>query len=222
VTVEREAGGKKRKIELDEDELLRLAKEGDHSRKRHHADDKPDVPKSELPSFWVPSEIPDHKKHDLKALKQTPSCPAAAADKPHDFSLKTLITVHFHEEASTATDAEKTTTRSCPSCNKALSNSTKAVLAKPCGHVLCKPCSEKFQKLPLASPHAEKDERVRCFVCQEDITSGRKVKRKDADGVKVKDAKVERGLVELSSEGTGFAAGPGGNMVKKGGVAFQC
>ncbi|KAK1088262.1 hypothetical protein LTR33_000638 [Friedmanniomyces endolithicus] len=220
IVVEQEKEGRKRKFEVGEDELLRLAKEGDHSSKRH-AGDKGDA-KSELPSFWVAGETPDNKKADLKTIKHHPTCPAAAADKPHDFTLKTLVTVHFNEEPPT--NASGAPTRSCPSCHKALSNITKAVLAKPCGHVLCKPCSDKFQKPPEKSAHdVDVDETVRCFVCAEDVTQGRSVKRKK-DGVDVKkekEGKVERGLVELSSEGTGFAGG-GGNMVKKEGVAFQC
>ncbi len=220
IVVEQEKEGRKRKFEVGEDELLRLAKEGDHSSKRH-AGDKGDA-KSELPSFWVAGETPDNKKADLKTIKHHPTCPAAAADKPHDFTLKTLVTVHFNEEPPT--NASGAPTRSCPSCHKALSNSTKAVLAKPCGHVLCKPCSDKFQKPPEKSAHdVDVDETVRCFVCAEDVTQGRSVKRKKdgVDGKKEKEGKVERGLVELSSEGTGFAGG-GGNMVKKEGVAFQC
>jgi nitric oxide synthase-interacting protein len=60
---------------------------------------------------------------------------------------------------------------------------------------------------------------VRCYVCSEDVTPGRKrkVKRKDSE----KEESVELGMVEISSEGTGFAGG-GKNMVKKEGVAFQC
>ncbi|TKA46950.1 hypothetical protein B0A54_03906 [Friedmanniomyces endolithicus] len=186
-----------------------------------NSSDKGDA-KSDLPSFWVPGETPDNKKADLKTIKQHPTCPAAAADKPHDFTLKTLVTVHFNEEPPTS--ASGPPTRSCPSCHKALSNSTKAVLAKPCGHVLCKPCSDKFQKPPEKSAHdVDVDETVRCFVCAEDVTQGRIVKRKkdEVEGKKEKEGKVERGLVELSSEGTGFAGG-GGNMVKKEGVAFKC
>ncbi|KAK1073076.1 hypothetical protein LTR12_013141 [Friedmanniomyces endolithicus] len=220
VMVEQEKEGRKRKFEVGEDELLRLAKEGDHFSKRH-AGDRENA-KSELASFWIPGETPDNKKADLKTIKQHPTCPAAAADKPHDFTLKTLVTVHFNEEEPTNDSVPPT--RSCPSCHKALSNSTKAVLAKPCGHVLCNPCSDKFQKPPEKSAHdVEMDETVRCFVCAEDVSQGRSVKREkpEVDGKKEKEGKVERGLVELSSEGTGFAGG-GGNMVKKEGVAFQC
>lgn len=173
-------------------------------------------------SFWIPSKIPDNKKADVKAIKQHPTCPAAAADKPHDITLKGLITVHFTEDKasegkSSTSDAP---TRSCPSCNKALSNSTKAILAKPCGHVLCKPCSDKFQKPPVPSAHdVDSDQTVRCYVCSEYITPGRKrkVKKKDSE----KQESIELGLVEISSEGTGFAAA-GKNMARKEDVAFQC
>jgi nitric oxide synthase-interacting protein len=214
-----EEQGTKRKFEVEEDELLRLAKEGDHKRRKSSGQDG----KTELPSFWIPSETPDNKKADSKTIKQQPTCPAAEADRPHDFTLKNLITVHFHESQS-APGSDDKPARTCPSCDKALSNSTKAVLAKPCGHVLCKPCSDKFQKAALKSAHDKQhDETVRCYVCQEDVTPGRKSRRKKEGekGGKEKESKVERGLVELSSEGTGFAGG-GKNMVKKHGVAFQC
>lgn len=178
---------------------------------------------AELPSFWVPSKIPDHKKADVEVAKQQPSCPAAAADQIHDFSLKTLVTVKFHQDTARS-DVDEAMIRTCPSCNKALTNTTKAIFAKPCGHVVCKPCSDKFQKPADPSAHdTEHDETVRCYVCQEDITPGKKVSRKKQDGKegKKKEEKRGRGLVELSTEGTGFAGG-GKNMVKKSGLSFQC
>ena len=206
----------KRKAENGDDEPVQLASEERGKARRSTADCS-----EELPSFWAPSETPDNRKGDIKAIKAQPTCPAASVDKPHEFSLKGLVTLHFSELKS-ANDLE-TRTWVCPSCDKALSNSTKAILAKPCGHVLCKPCSDKFQKPAEKSAHdAEHDATVRCHVCQEDVTSGRQLRRKrNADGDKEKGSKVERGLVELSSDGTGFAGG-GANMVKKQGVAFQC
>jgi nitric oxide synthase-interacting protein len=67
---------------------------------------------------------------------------------------------------------------------------------------------------------------VRCYVCQEDVTPGRRSKKRktvegDGEKEKGKESKVDRGLVDLSSDGTGFAGG-GKNMVKRQGVAFQC
>ena len=216
--IEGEVKGTKRKFEVDEEELVRLANSEREKVKKIMSEEK--SAKSELPSFWVPSETPDNKKAAMKAIKEHPICPASAADKPHEITLKKLVTVQFNEEKTES--GSNATSRTCPSCNKALSNATKAVLAKPCGHVLCRPCSDKFQKPPEKSAHdKEHDDTVRCYVCQEDATPGRKSKRKKDEGRGEKESKVERGLVELSSEGTGFAGG-GKNMVKKEGVAFQC
>lgn len=214
-----EAGrkGVKRKLEIDEHELVRLANDERDKVKKRRNDER--NAKSELPSFWVPGEIPDHQNCALKAIKQHPTCPAAAADAAHDFTLKTLVTVNFNQDPSSTPD---TPSRSCPSCTKALSNSTKAVVAKPCGHVLCKPCGDKFLNPPEKSAHEkEHDETVRCYVCHEDVTPGRKSKKKKDAETGEKESKVERGLVQLSCEGTGFAGG-GSNMVKKERVAFQC
>ena len=240
VTVEQEdveggAGnrGVKRKLEIDEAELKDLANSHDNGNSKSRK--KGDISSTDLPAFWVPGKTPSAHKADAKPPKTHPTCPAAAADTPHDFTLKTLVNVHFTEDkqtnssggdAAAATDSSLPT-RTCPSCNKSLSNATKAVLAKPCGHVVCKPCSDKFQRAAEKSAHDDvHDETVRCYVCQEDVTPGRRSrKRKNAveggEKEKEKEVKVDRGLVELSSEGTGFAGG-GKNMVKRQGVSFQC
>ncbi len=66
-------------------------------------------------------------------------------------------------------------------------------------------------------PHEKGEgvEGVRCFVCETDLTARRGGKEKgDKEGVKP-------GLVEIRSEGTGFAGG-GTNMATREGVAFQC
>ena len=213
VILESGAKGAKRKLEVDEQELVAQGK----SQKRLDKGWGNGEGKEDLPFFWAPGQTPDNKKADIKAIKPNPTCPAAATDKPHDFTLKTLVTVNFSTDKPGTTDTE-TPVRTCPSCNKVLTNSTKAILAKPCGHVLCKPCSDKFQRPAQKSAHdAQHDESVRCFVCSEDVTAGKR-KGGEKEG---KASKVERGLVELSSEGTGYAGG-GGNMVKKSGVAFQC
>jgi nitric oxide synthase-interacting protein len=236
VTIEQDvegAGNKgvKRKLEIDEAELRDLANSDNGSNSKSRK--KGDISSADLPAFWVPGKTPNAHKADVKPPKAHPTCPAAAADQSHEFTLKTLVNVHFTEDKqvnnTTNSSGESAAdsslpTRTCPSCNKSLSNATKAVLAKPCGHVLCKPCSDKFQRAADKSAHDEvHDETVRCYVCQEDVTPGRRSKkRKAAEGEeKGKEAKVDRGLVELSSEGTGFAGG-GKNMVKRQGVAFQC
>lgn len=96
------------------------------------------------------------------------------------------------------------------------------MLAIPCGHVLCKPCAGKFlapAKRP-PDPHApDPEHHISCYVCDADLSGPVKREKEVAKGSAKDGAKP--GLVEINSEGTGFAGG-GKNMAKRQGVAFQC
>lgn len=181
--------------------------------------------KPSLPSFWVPSVTPTSNTKDQlhevkKKAKTAPVCPSSQENNMHHYSLHTLVTINFTEEESR--DA-KTKTRICPSCKKGLTNASKAMLAKPCGHVLCKACATQFMKPsgpvdPHADPEgADEPNTVRCYVCDADVTD--RPPKKSSE--KKEKEKIRPGLVELKSDGTGFSAG-GTNQVKRSGTAFQC
>lgn len=219
--------GTKRKFEIDEEELLRIAKEERSKARRAIADEK--NAKQHLPSFWVPSETPGSDAAVSRAsttLKLHPLCPASSESAPHQYSLKTLTSVKFTEEKDSQTG---NTVRSCPACRKALSNAAKAMLAIPCGHVLCKPCTNKFMTPPETVNAHDPDAEVgvlRCYVCEADLSSKpskpkENGKEKDGKSSKEEKDKLKPGLVEIQSDGTGFAGG-GKNMARKEGVAFQC
>lgn len=223
--------GKKRKFEMDEEELARIAKE-DRAKARKAIEDEK-AAKPVLPSFWTPSvataaNTKDSLHEIAKKPKSIPMCPAATEDDPHPYSLHTLVTVNFAEEEEgdeSRSSGKKTRIRVCPSCKKGLSNSSKAMLAKPCGHVLCRNCVDKFMKPSRHNdPHAAvgEAEKVRCFVCEADLTEKSTNGKDTSEKSKKKDKeKIRPGLVELRCEGTGFSAG-GVNQVRKSGVAFQC
>ncbi|KAL1606487.1 hypothetical protein SLS60_003891 [Paraconiothyrium brasiliense] len=219
-----EGRGKKRKFEIDEEELKRIALE-ERSRAKLALDEEKKAAKGHLPSFWVPGETPDQNYKSKEKAKQNPTCPSSDPSHPHALSLKTLVSTNFNMEKSAETGKS---TPSCPSCRKSLSNATKAMIAIPCGHVLCKPCVDRFLR-PEHRHHRDahdegpEPETVHCYVCDADLTSVPEEKRKDKEGKKGKKDKekgLKPGLVEIRSEGTGFAGG-GKAMVKRDGVAFQ-
>ncbi|KAL2270290.1 hypothetical protein VTJ83DRAFT_2474 [Remersonia thermophila] len=245
--------GDKRKFSLDPDEVARIAEE-ERARARKALDDEKAATKPALPSFWSPAaanssnssngQQQQHHHQDKKKTKTQPICPAAPEDKPHTYSLHTLVTVNFSEETPTTAGGAgspgsagggshppaKPPQRICPACNKALTNASRATMAKPCGHVLCKSCVDQFMR-----PKKGAGEPVRCYVCETDLTeeaatpaassasgsSSRKKKEGGHHKDKSDKERIRPGLVELRREGTGFSAG-GMNEVKKEGVGFQC
>ncbi|KAI9782358.1 MAG: hypothetical protein M1839_005231 [Geoglossum umbratile] len=237
-----EPRGRKRRFELDEEELLRIARDERTKAKRTIQDEKTEASKSQLPSFWVPSLTPSSNTSNTlhtvtKLTKLAPVCPASSEDNSHKLSLKTLVTVNFTEEKD---DKTGETTRVCPSCKKVLSNSLKAMLAKPCGHVVCKPCVDKFMTVATRhdglDPHHDQNEDaagtsgVHCYVCDANLSAAGeaggngkagKGKGKDGRAAERDRDRVRPGLVQISSDGTGFAGG-GKNLVEREGVAFQC
>ena len=70
--------------------------------------------------------------------------------------------------------------------------------------------------------------RLACYVCETDLSEsgmngkGERKNKESRKHIKDKDRdKLKPGLVELSTQGTGFAGG-GKNLVGKEGIAFQC
>lgn len=242
----RQTGTKKRKFELDEEELVRIARE-DREGARRRIDEEKEAKSRSLPSFWLPTTsttstaaitttTTTNGESSKKEKKQTPLCPGSTSSTPHPISLKTLIPIHFSSEKGTnsktstsaisATSAQTnnsptdTPTWTCPACSRALTNASKAVLASTCGHVVCGQCADKFMKGDEdVNPHGEGVEAVVCFVCGVEV-GGADGKRKGRDGEKGK-KKGGGELLEIVCEGTGFAGG-GGNVVTREGVAFQC
>ncbi|KAI1435733.1 hypothetical protein GGR50DRAFT_654560 [Xylaria sp. CBS 124048] len=220
----RHSGPGKRKFELDEDEVQRIAAD-DRAKARKAIDDEKAAEPS-LPSFWVPTSrsVPASRQlHEVvKKTKTNPICPASNDDKPHTYSLHSLVNLHFttEDEDEKKQSKDGKAVRICPSCKKGLGNSSKAMLAKPCGHVVCGSCVDKFMKPNVHyDPHATETGKLRCYVCDSDLTDQGHAENKK--GKKDKEA-IRPGLVELRSEGTGYSAG-GANQVKKNGVAaFQC
>ncbi|KAL3959089.1 hypothetical protein ACCO45_007251 [Purpureocillium lilacinum] len=162
--------GSKRKFELDQDELQRIVREDKLKARKAIEDEK--AAKPTLPSFWTPSLTPDVHDSKLpnasKKDKAVPICPSAPDDLPHPISLHKLITVNFKEETDPSTRDER---RICPSCLKALSNSSNAVMTEQCGHVLCMSCVKKFLLPSKKGSKAEDDESpIMCYVCDTPVT----------------------------------------------------
>lgn len=223
--------GTKRKFDLDEAEVQRISKEDvtnarkaiDDEKVRHllpgrrhstHETNKSQAQKSSLPSFWTPSLTPtvdpETSLSTRKKPKESPICPASPSDAPHVFSQRHLTPLSFTEEPDPSSPDEAR--RLCPVCRKALSNPSRPVAGKVCGHVFCRQCIVR-----LAETAGKDGGVVACYVCDKSLEG------KGDEGKPKKRAKGElpAGVVDLQTDGTGFSAA-GGNKVEKVSTNFQC
>jgi nitric oxide synthase-interacting protein len=95
----------------------------------------------------VPSLTPATEADIIsKPIKLTPICPASTEDNRHEYSLKTLVDVHFTEDKSEdLASTQLQTSRVCPSCKKVLTNGLKA-MRKSCSLVFSKKFFEGSKK----------------------------------------------------------------------------
>ena len=97
------------------------------------------------------------------------------------------------------------------------------MLAIPCGHVLCKPCVERLITSTKHSDSRSQDQeaRIACYICETELVIQAHGKRVMGDTHRQAKEWLTPRLVEIKSEGTGFASG-GTNLASKEGIVFQC
>ncbi|SPO02720.1 related to RING finger domain protein [Cephalotrichum gorgonifer] len=208
--------GAKRKFDLDEGELERISKE-DVAKARKELDDEK-ARKPTLPSFWTPSLTPtidpETSLSSRKKAKESPVCPASSSTAPHVFSQKHLTSLSFTEEADASSPGA--VRRLCPVCRKTLSNSSKPVAGKVCGHVFCRQCITRLVESSGRDAGA-----VACYVCDKSLDGGKGEDDEGKPREKRARGDLPLGVVELRSDGTGFSAA-GGNKVERVSTNFQC
>ncbi|EPT01926.1 hypothetical protein FOMPIDRAFT_141736 [Fomitopsis schrenkii] len=204
----KESRGTKRKFEFDESTVETLAREAEEAALRQIEREQAEALKHKLPDFWLPSLTPTYSSSgpptSLTDVKIQTACHGGTP--AHPLARKNLIPVNFIWEQKAPPKSIESTPAAgneeepkqnleddkvalCPSCKKTLSNSNLMYLMKPCGHVVCKTCTDK-----LVKPGKQ------CIHCD----------------VKL----AEKDIIQLTREGTGYAAGGLAETSKKG-IAFQ-
>ncbi|KAI0688592.1 hypothetical protein BC835DRAFT_1284347 [Cytidiella melzeri] len=196
----KETRGTKRKFEFDSSTVETLAREAEEAALRQLEREQAEALKHKLPDFWLPSLTPTYTSSgpptSLKDVKLQTTC--RGGNPAHHLTRKHLIPVSFTFDTSSnsapaseegSKPKENELTAICPPCKKALSNSSLMFLMKPCGHVICKTCTDT-----LVKPSQQ------CVQCDK--------------------ALLDKEIILLTREGTGYAAGGMAETSKKG-IAFQ-
>ncbi|KAG0296618.1 hypothetical protein BGZ98_000880 [Dissophora globulifera] len=138
--------GKKRPFELDTIELEKASKQ-ERVEVALAIEEEAKSKKPVLPSFWVPSLTPANKKTEFKATKLHTVC--TATENEHKLSIKNLIPVKFEtamEDYDESETKQAKVSSICPICRKGFTNTTRLSILRPCGHVFCGSCCDKFVK----------------------------------------------------------------------------
>ncbi|KII91681.1 hypothetical protein PLICRDRAFT_51816 [Plicaturopsis crispa FD-325 SS-3] len=159
-----EARGTKRKFAFDSSTVESLALEAEEAALRQIEREQAEALRDKLPDFWLPSLTPTYSSkgepRSLGDVKLQTTC--RGGTPTHPIALKNLVPVKFFFHTSSAPSkptetpatgapsddskakAEEQHDPMCPSCKRELSNSVMLYLAKPCGHVTCKTCTDSL------------------------------------------------------------------------------
>ncbi|KAI0089574.1 hypothetical protein BDY19DRAFT_889339 [Irpex rosettiformis] len=160
----KEPRGTKRKFEFDSSTVETLASEAEEAALKQIEREQAESLKHKLPDFWLPSLTPTYASSgpptSLQDVKLQTTC--HGGNPSHHLTRKQLIPINFtfdtssnyppNSANSTPVTDEPTKPKTsepdaiCPSCKKTFSNSTLIYLMKPCGHVVCKTCTESLVK----------------------------------------------------------------------------
>ncbi|CAK1544744.1 unnamed protein product [Leptosia nina] len=105
----------------------------------------------QLPSFWIPSQLPDAKVSKLKKPDPTVYCPLS--DKP--LKMKDLIEVKWtlvNDPDDTKSLIAKENRYMCPVTHDILSNAVPCAIIRTTGHVVTMECVEKIIKKDWLHP----------------------------------------------------------------------
>lgn len=154
-------------------------------------------PTEELNAFWVPSKIPQAKVILAPPKKET-TCPVS----DHPVNIKKLIPVVWHKNSQGIS--------TCLLCEKEITNVTRIVLFRHCGHVFCQKC---HQELLITSTKDVTVEGGRKAGLGLGLGLGR---CPDCGSI----CETPNDVIQLSFDGTGFANNGGNVQVTRYNPAF--
>jgi nitric oxide synthase-interacting protein len=139
----------------------------------------------QLRAYWLPSLAPDASSSTVDKPSEETKCPMG-----HVLRLKQLIKVDFTPiKGVDQADDTKFGRFMCSSCMKGVNSVSALVLSRPCGHVVCKGCFDKFGKAAKGG-ETPMERAPQCCVCSMKLIS-------------------EKDVVHVQGSGTSFAAGGG-------------
>ncbi|KAI0357710.1 hypothetical protein OH77DRAFT_1421801 [Trametes cingulata] len=210
------ARGTKRKFDFDASAVETLTREAEEAALRQIEREQAEALKSKLPDFWLPSLTPTYTSHgpptSLSDVKLQTTC--RGGNPPHPLTRKHLIPVKWTFDISSSNIPPKSveSTPATEAGDQSLEPKTKTPREdeRP---PICPSCKKQLSNNTLM--HVMKPcGHVTCKTCTDTLV-------KPAMQCIVCDVKLgDKDVIELTREGTGYAAG-GLAETSKRGVAFQ-
>ncbi|KAI0761366.1 hypothetical protein BD413DRAFT_617099 [Trametes elegans] len=208
-----ESRGTKRKFDFDASAVETLTREAEEAALRQIEREQAEALKSKLPDFWLPSLTPTYTSHgppsSLADVKLQTTC--HGGNPAHPLTRKSLIPVKWAFDTSSASIPPKSV-ESTPATEVGDETRPKALRddERP---PICPSCKKQLSNntlMHLMKPCGH----VTCKTCTETLV-------RPAKQCIVCDVQLgEKDVIELTREGTGYAAG-GLAETSKRGIAFQ-